>query len=90
MNSDVRVLGGVSLKVVLPHVLCALKDCLLSNGSTFPQGPLRIVYRVEVRGKVYYSNQYQWVKKRNSFTIAYLDYNGLNKYGLILYLFVNK
>ena len=65
-------------------MLHALEECLHAVGTTTAtvEGPLKIVYCVEVRGKLYYSKQYQRVKKRNSFTI---DSNGLNKFGLIEY-----
>lgn len=85
VTSEVHVLGGVSRKVVSPCVLLALEECLRSCGLKLPPGPLTTVYRVELRGNLCYSMQYQRVKKRNSFTIAYLDQDGLNKFALINY-----
>ena len=86
MNSEVTVLGGISVKLASPQVLHALKECLRLNGmATVVFSPLKMVYRVEVRGKLCYSRQYQRVKKRNSFTIVYLDCTGLNKFALIDY-----
>ena len=83
LSSEVNVLGGVSLRVLLLH---ALKECLFCNGTSVLPGPLKTVYRVEVRGKLYYSRQYQRVKKRNSFTVAYLDCNGLNKFEYFVFV----
>ena len=75
--------GGVSLKLAQPGVLQVLKEYLVSNSLYLPQRLLTTIYRVEVHGKVYFSRQYQYVKKRNSFIIAHLDGDDLNQCGLI-------
>ena len=48
-------------------------------------GQLVTMYRIEIRGTIYYSRQYQRVKERNSYTIIYMDQNKLNKFALIEY-----
>ena len=55
-----------------------------------PPALLPTVYRVEYRGEVYYSQQYQRVKKRNSYTVAYSD-SGAKRFALIEhYVFVQN
>ena len=84
VTSEVRVLGGVSQKVLLPSVLQSLSTFLNACGLDFPPGPYTTVYRAEVRGVEYYSRAYQRVKKRNSYTISYSD-NGTKKFAFIEY-----
>ena len=42
-------------------------------------------YRLELKGTVLYSRQYQRVQKRNSYTISYHDVDGSKKYAFIDY-----
>lgn len=81
VSEGVRVIGGVSLQVPLPSVLCALSDFSQRHSLEVSPGQLLTMYRVEVRGTVFYSEQYQRVKKRNSYTVIYCG----NKFGLIQY-----
>lgn len=85
MTPDVSVLGGVTLQVALPCIMHALQEYLHVYNLALPPGQLVTMYRIEVRGTLYYSRQYQRVKKRNSYTIAYLDRNKLKKFALIEY-----
>lgn len=62
-----------------------LKDFILSNNLVLPPTSITIVYRVELRGITYYSRQYERVTKRNSYTIAYLDTDGCNRFALIIF-----
>ena len=56
---NVRVLGGVSLKMPLQSVIIALTElCDLE----MPQGQFVTMYPIELRGTVFYSQQYQRVK----------------------------
>lgn len=82
IDADVSVLGGVSMKAVTPEIILVLTDFLQRNGHRLPI-PLTTVYRVNVRGTVYYCKQYKRVKKRNSYTVAYLDSYGTSNYGLV-------
>ena len=43
------------------------------------------VYRVELRGQTFYSRMYARVKKRNSYTICYLDRNRMLNFAFIEY-----
>ena len=81
--TDVSVLGGVSLKAVMPEIVFVLGDFLQKNGHRLPLTPLTTVYRVNVRGTVYHCKQYKRVKKRNSYTVAYSDSDGTSNFGLI-------
>lgn len=65
----------------MPEVVFALSDFLQTNGHSLPPTTLTTV---NVRGTVYYCQQYKRVKKRNSYTVAYLDSDGTSNYGLIV------
>lgn len=71
------------MKVPLPSVTRAIADCLEKEGLTLPDGPLTTMYRAEIKKNVYYSKQYERVKKRNSFTICYNNYDNAKSYGFI-------
>ena len=82
LDGGISVLGGITIKAVQPNIVTALTNFLLINDQSPPSLPLVTVYRVEVRGTVYYCKQYTRVKKRNSYTIAYCN-SGETSYGLI-------
>ena len=79
------MIGGVSLKVLLPSVLHALSVFLTAHGLDVPTSPHTTLYRIEISGSVYYSRTYQCVKKRNSYTIVYRDDNGARQFAFIEY-----
>lgn len=83
VDTDGSVLGGVSIKAVLPSIMESLTNFLLRNGISPPSLPLTTVYRVEVKGSLYYCKQYTRVQKRNSYTMAYTNPDGQPSYGLI-------
>lgn len=85
VTSEVNVLGGVTLQVALPSIIHALAEYLRTHNLVLAPGQLVTMYRIEIRGTIYYSRQYQRVKKRNSDTIIYMDQNNLNKFALIEY-----
>ena len=60
------------MKMLLPQMLSAIKECVQVEGLSLPDGPVTTMYRAEINGVVYYSRQYQRVKKRNSYTFSYL------------------
>ena len=72
MSPGISILGGVTLKMLLPQMLSAIKECVQVEGLSLPDGPVTTMYRAEINGVVYYSRQYQRVKKRNSYTFSYL------------------
>lgn len=73
VTSEVSILGGITLKVPLPSDADALAHLLCKNDLELPSGPLTTIYRIEFKGTVYFSRAYKRVKKRNSYTILYLD-----------------
>ena len=76
-----KVLGGVSQKIIQPDVVEKLSVFL---NVEVPHSLLTTLYRIEVLGSVYYSRAYTRVKKRNSYTVAYRSQVGV-KYALIEY-----
>ena len=91
VTQGVRVLGGVSLQMPLPSVLSTLAEFLHSYGMELPQGQLMALYRVEVRGVVFYSRCYERVKKRNSYTVVYCNKSNSRKFAFIEYfLYIGK
>ena len=90
VTSEVNVVGGISLRPLqlLPPTLGLFLD---ANNLEHPPNSVTVIYRVELRGVMYYSMGYERVKKRNSYTVAYLDSDGSNKFGLIEYfIFVHN
>ena len=79
------MLGGIALKVVLPCVIDGLNHFLNAHNLELPPGQVITVYRVEVKGTLYYSRQYQRTKKRNSYTVMYYDLNRFKRFALIEY-----
>ena len=73
VSSCVNVLGGVSLAAIQPFVLQMLSEFLDEHGLNMPPGPHTTLYRIDMNGSTYYSRKYQRVRKRNSYTIAYLE-----------------
>ena len=57
------VLGGVTLKVLSPDVHSALLDIFATEGLDVPSGSLTTFYRLEKNGTIFYSRQYQRIKK---------------------------
>ena len=89
ITAEVSILGGITLKVLLPSDADALAHFLHKNDLELPSGPLTTIYRIEFKGTVYFCRAYKRVKKRNSYTILYLD-NGQEKLAIIEYfLFVH-
>ena len=84
VTPGVSILGGLSQKVLVPADVEALSKYLSARGLNVPPNPHTTLYRINFRGHTYYSSQYERVKKRNSYTIAYLD-NGVRKYASIKY-----
>ena len=78
------ILGGVTLKFVSPDVQEALMEMFEGQGIDI-SGSLTTFYRVDIHGTVFYSRQYQRVKKRNSYTIAYHHSASTTKYAFIEY-----
>lgn len=79
------VLGGVTLKVLSPNVHSALTNLFTAEGLDVPFGSVTTFYRVEFKGIILYSRQYQRVKKRNSYTVSYRDVSGSTSFALIDY-----
>lgn len=90
VSSGVNVVGGISLRPV--HMLpSALIQFLESNDLETPPDTITVVYRVELRGAMYYCMGYERMKKRNSYTVAYLDCDGCNRFGLIeFFIFIHN
>jgi hypothetical protein len=88
VTNEVSALGGVSLKVPGPEVLSALSDF----GIELPQSQFTALYRIQLRGTIFYSRQYGRVTKRNSYTVMYQDRTKQCKqYGAIDYfLYVRR
>ena len=87
VTNEVSALGGVSLKVPGPEVLSALSDF----GIELPQSQFIALYRIQLRGTIFYSRQYGRVTKRNSYTVMYQDRTKQCKqYGAIDYLLYVK
>ena len=72
------------MKIPLPSVKEALEDLLGRNNMELPSATLTVTYRAECQGITYYSRQYTRVKKRNSYTVMYMD-SGVKHFGLIEY-----
>lgn len=85
LPEEVSILGGVTLKVPLPSVTHAIADCLEKEGLTLPDGPLTTMYRAEIKKNVYYSIQYERVKKIS--TSQSVQSNVTVDGNLIIYLF---
>ena len=76
------------MKMPLPELTESLGELLPSH--EVPSGLLPTVYRAEYNGNMYYSRQYRRVKKRNSYTVAYIK-GGNHEYGVIEYfLLINN
>lgn len=89
VTAEVSVLGGLCLKPLLPSVEQVLGEFLQRNSLELPSGPLTTVYCAEYQGNLYFSRQYQRVKKRNSYTVVYSD-GEAKQYALIEhFVFVN-
>ena len=71
-----NVLGGVTLKVLAPDVHILLTNLFSADDEPVPLGSITTFYRLQLKGTVLYSHQYQRVKKRNSYTISYHDVHG--------------
>ena len=88
MAENVRVLGGVSLTLPLQSVISALTEL---PDLEMPRGQFMTIYRIELQGTVFYSQQYERVTKRNSYTVVYRDNSTLRKFGAIQYfLYVQR
>lgn len=84
VTAEVSILGGITFKVPLPSDADALTDFLHKNDLELPSGPLTTIYRIEFKGTVYFCRSYKRVKKRNSYTVLYLD-DGQEKFAIIEY-----
>ena len=76
MLPGTNVLGGVTLKVLAPDVHILLTNLFSADDEPVPLGSITTFYRLQLKGTVLYSRQYQRVKKRNSYTISYHDVHG--------------
>ena len=75
--------------IALTNLFSTTDDQIASLGS------ITTFYRLELKGTILYSRQYQRVKKRNSYTISYHDVDGsklidyfvdITRYGSTLYI----
>ena len=64
--------------MLVPADVEALSKYLRAKGLNVPPNPHTTLYRINFRGRTYYSSQHERVKKCNSYTIAHLD-NGVRK-----------
>ena len=79
----INVLGGVTLKVLSPDAHIALTNLFSTTDDQIAS--LDSFYRLELKGTILYSRQYQRVKNRNSYTISYHDVDGSKKYAVYIH-----
>ena len=65
VNTSLAVLGGSSLLEIEEELLPFIGGLPCTKVQTF--------YRIELRGEVFYLSMFIRAKKRNSFTISYLE-----------------